>query len=465
MPYVSRVLGPENLGLVAFSSAIVQNFVLVSNFGTSIYGVREVAYSKHDKEKLSRTFLQILFVKAVATVISLTAYFTYVFIEDKIPKTVLVLQSLSIVSALADVSWFFQGIEDFKTLTTRNILTRVIFIALMFLLVHEPSDVLNYISLLNLSNLLSSAVLIPYAATLIKFDAALFRVKRIATGIKEHILASFKFFVLLTTIQAYTYLDKVILGFLTDQASVAFYDLAQKIIRMPLAITTSISAVMMPVTSSMISQDKVDEAREVTLKSLAVAVTVSIPMVFGILAVSKAFVAFFLGTDYEKVISLMYLLSPILIIVPIGNIIGIQLMIPLGRENLVIISPTLGAVTSIVTNFLLIPRIGVIGACISSVLAEFVGTFATYVFMRKHLNTVYLVKKTYKSIISSIIMFLAISPLSRLMQNFALEVVLKVGFGVLIFTVSEFLLKDNTFTELFMELVKKIRSRLYGQKG
>ena len=145
-PYVSRVLGVENIGICNFVDSIINYFVLFSMLGVSTYGIREIARCRDDLKKRDEVFSNLFVLNAIMTIISLLALIICtLFIPKIIPYSeFLGVGILKVVFNLFLVEWFFQGIQDFKYITIRSVIVRCLYVVLIFLFVREKGDAIIY---------------------------------------------------------------------------------------------------------------------------------------------------------------------------------------------------------------------------------------------------------------------------------------------------------------------------------
>jgi len=453
LPYIARVLGKKNIGLQAFTISLSQYFVFFAILGIAMYGIREIAYVRADKTKLTNTFVDLWLILIASTIISSFFYVIFIYFQAPELKTLLWVQGIALFTVCFDITWFFQGLEDFKTIAIRNILVKSLVIFSIFLFVKTKNDLVLYISILTLGNLFSQLLMWKYLYKYIDLKLFKFSFSRIST----HFFRNLKMFVLQIAIQIYQYLDRTMLGYLGNINEVAVYDLAQKFVRLTLLVTGTLGSVMMPRISNLIKQHRHEEIKYNIEKSLQIAISISLPIVFGIISVSKTFILLFLGHEYMRVADLMILLSPIILIIPIGNIIGVQLMIPMEKELLVSLCPILGAIVNIILNVILIPKIYATGAVYATIGAELAGTILTIYLMRNYINISHSIIKTYKSLIASIIMLLILSIITKYIKLplFSLFII-QLSVGISVFSLILFVLKDDLMI-LLKNSIKNIR--------
>ena len=144
-PYISRVLLAEGVGLYSFSYSIVSYFVLVATLGTTTFGQRAISYVQNDKEARSRAFWELFIFRFILSVVTLVAYVPIsltVFHENYLIYLIL---GLNVLNVAVDVTWFFQGLEDFGKTVFRNIIFKILSIVAIFIFVKEQSDLPWYV--------------------------------------------------------------------------------------------------------------------------------------------------------------------------------------------------------------------------------------------------------------------------------------------------------------------------------
>ncbi len=302
-PYISRVLGAENIGLYSFTTSIATYFYLAALLGSNTYGQREIAYHRDDPHKRSCVFWEVVLLRIVTTFVVLLAYFLLIGAVSG-NRTLFLIQALMIVSAITDISWFFSGLEVFSVLVFRNACIKIAGVVFIFLTVKGPDDLWLYILGTLLINLLGFLSLWPYLSKyLCKVSVKELRPFR-------HFTMTLRLFLPTIAIQVYTILDKTMIGLITDSAAQnGYYEQAEKVVKILLTLLTAMGAVMAPRISYLhANQDK--ETIAVYLKKVYRFVfCLSVPMCLGLAVTAKQFVPWFFGQGYDAVIPLLPIFS------------------------------------------------------------------------------------------------------------------------------------------------------------
>jgi O-antigen/teichoic acid export membrane protein len=145
-PYISRVLGANNLGKYNFSLSFSNWFLIFATFGTTTYGVREIAKVRDNKKILDKTFSEIFFINFIATLITLLVYIIIIFLNAKTNKEILLflVSALSIFLNLFCIDWLYMGLEDFKIITLRSLLIKLICLVSIFIFIKQRNDYVIY---------------------------------------------------------------------------------------------------------------------------------------------------------------------------------------------------------------------------------------------------------------------------------------------------------------------------------
>lgn len=133
-PYISRVLGPENVGIYSFTISIVTYFTLFGSLGVSLYGQREIAYARENKTKRKKIFLEIIIFRFITMAIAMVVYY-FIYVRSNQYQQYYQILLFYLVAAAFDISWFFQGMEEFKKTVTRNVIVRIASVCCIFIFV------------------------------------------------------------------------------------------------------------------------------------------------------------------------------------------------------------------------------------------------------------------------------------------------------------------------------------------
>lgn len=449
VPYISRVLGPEGQGKYAYTSAYSQYFIIIGMIGISLYGNRQIAYVREDKKKLSREFINIYTLQLITTIMAFLIYIIVFVGINKNDRLLYSVESLVIMASMFDISWFFIGYEDMKSVVVRNTITKVVGVLLTFIFVRESGDVIIYATILSITTLVGQIIMWSGLKGKISFVKPSFKYAF------THLKPALALFVSQLAIQIYTLLDRTMLGIFTTDAQVGLYDNSQKTIKLLVTLASSLGVVMLPKMSSLFSQGKNKEFKETVNKVFKVVNFMSIPMAFGLLSVADSFSLWFYSDRFIGISILLKIGAFIVIAIGWSNILGIQVMLPMKKEKEFTISVTVGAIVNFTLNLILIFKFKALGTTIASVAAEFAVTLVQLYFLRDVIRLSQIMKTIYKPLIGSLLMTLVLSIIGIYLPFNIFGTIAEVIIGISIYIVAMLILKDETLKYVINQTMGK----------
>ncbi|WGE54972.1 oligosaccharide flippase family protein [Actinobacillus equuli subsp. equuli] len=365
-PYVSRVLNPVGTGKVAFAYSIVSYFSIFAAFGVANYGIRACAQVRDNKEKLSKTVQEILCINIVLMSFVYFVYFLSVaFIPElKAEKTLFLISGLNILFAIVGVEWLYKGIEQYSYITIRSIIFKFIAFFLVFACVKTEADYSVYAFIIIFATVGSGIVNLYNLRKIII-------IKRFENyDFKSHLKPMMTFFITTIAVAFYVNVSVALLGFIQGNEEVGYYNAAYRIKDVMVSIITSLGAVLLPRLSYYIENNMQDKFNEIVSKSTQFIFILSIPLVIFCILFAKPSVLILAGSAYSGSIVPLQVLALIIFIVGLSNLTGIQMLIPLKKEQYLCYSVVIAAVINMVFNLILIPQYGAIGVAVSVVVAE-----------------------------------------------------------------------------------------------
>ncbi len=428
IPYVSRVLGANGVGIYSYTYSIAYYFVLFTQLGIENYGNRTIAKTRNNKKEMSKEFLSIVSIQMFLSVVMAILYLIYCLFISNNDRTISLLQTIYIVSAGINISWFFFGLEKFKITVIRNALVKLLSLLLILLFVKNETDVWIYTLILALSSLISQLYLIPYLRKEIVLVRFTFN------DIKKQIRPILILFIPILSISLYKIMDKIMLGIITTVSDVGYYEQAEKIINVPITIISALGTVMLPQASNLIAINQIHKVKEYIYKSFEFIMFLAFPMVFGLITISDEFVPLFLGDSFIQSANIIKYLSITILIISFANVIRKQFLIPMEYDKIFVLSVSLGAVMNLVLNFILIPCLKSDGAAIATIVAELTVMVIQVLSVRKELDFKRVFNSTKRFVLYSMFMFIMVSLLDFLSLSNFVNVLLKAIIGVIIYS-------------------------------
>lgn len=387
-PYISRKLSVAAIGEYSFTFSLASYFTLIAVFGCHIQGQREIAYKHDDLDECTKVFLDNIYIKSFMTILAFGMYII-VCLLAKEHLGLLLIQGIAILAALFDISWFFQGMEEFRLSLLRNLIVKIAGTVLIFLYVKEERDLWIYALCYPLSTLLGNLSL---WFCLPKY---LVRIQYKPYFNKTYFKAAFELFIPILSSQIYFFTDRVMMGFMLEATEeIGYYEQAQKIMRVLMTVPDSIGVVLLPRMSYLFEEKAYDKVNTILRKAVVAILGLTCPMTIGMFVIISDFIPFFLGRGYEKTVLLLSVLSPILILSGVCNVLGKGVLIPMGEHNKATVATMAGAFVNILLNVLLIRKYLSIGAAIASVIAEIL-VFAIHFFYAKTYISFHFLRKKF----------------------------------------------------------------------
>ena len=448
-PYLSRTLGASGIGTYSYTISIVTYFILFGSFGTAIYGQREVAYVQDDTKKRSIVFYEILILRCITMPIAMIVFYL-LYCRTGLYYIYFRILLLEMLSTCFDISWFFQGIENFKKTAVRNIVIKIISVISIFLFIKNENDTSKYLIIYTLTNLLGNVSLwIGLKKYITKVELKEIRFLR-------QLKPAITFFIPQIAIQIYTVLDKTMIGAITNNMSeVGYYEQTQKIVKMLLTIITSLGTVMVPRISKCYIDGDTLQIKKYMNKTFRFVYMLAFPLIFGIIATADNFVPLFLGEGYETVKLLMKIMSWIILFIGLGNILGSQYLLSTKQQGKFTICVVCGAIVNVILNSLMIPKLQSLGAVIATVVAEFSVTAMEFYFVRKEFEIKEILILSRNYIVSALIMFIIVQIPKVLIHSGIITILVQVIFGVIVYFVALLTIKDEMIIELKNKFLKK----------
>ena len=439
-PYVTRVFSSEDLGTYGYFNSIVTYFILLATLGVASYGTKEISANRRN---IPQNFWGIYTLQFGATLLSIFLYILLCLRVGTMRNPVAYILGLSLFSKGLDISWLFQGLEDFRKITVRNITVKLVGVSSIFLFVKSATDLYLYVFLLTIFELLGQlSMWLPAREFIGKphFDLEY---------VKYHLKPILLLFLPQIAISLYVTLDRTMLGALASTRDVGIYDQALKLISILLTLVTSLGSVMLPRVSSLLGTGNHKAVNKMHEVSFLIYNLVIFPIMAGMLIVNDDFVQFFLGKDFQDARYAIAIMIFRMFFIGWTNIMGFQMLIPHNKNKEYMISTTVPAILSVGLNLLFLPKLGYIGAAIVSVLTEALVWGIQLFFTRTYLKEVTIMKPMAKIVLASVLMYIMLLYLKTLLSfSPTLNVIVYAILGVIIYLVCILVFKVVRLKEL-----------------
>ena len=449
-PYVSRILGVENVGRVNFSSSIVSYFTLIAAFGVSTYAIREGAKIRDNKKKFVDFSNQVFTINVVTTILAYLLLIVVIAFSAKIRNYagLIVILSAVIVFITFGADWLNTIYEDFGYITVRTLAFQMISLVLMFVFVRQTDDYYRYAIITVVSSAGGNLCNFFYCKKYVKLR--LVRLK----NVKKHIIPMFMFFMSNITTIIFLNSDQTMLGMLCGDYNVGLYSVAVKIYTIVKNIFTSILTVMMPRFSYMQSNDQSDNSEMLRTNVMNIFVLFVVPMAVGLFCVSDGVIELIGGSAYAEATVSLKILSISILCAAAASFMTYIVIIPEGREKVMLTASTASAIINVVLNIFLIPLMQQEGAAMTTAIAEFVVFAVEFKVAGIKINRKSALKNVITVFLASVTIILCNIVVRMFVHNTIIATIIIIMTSIVIYLALLFVLKNEYVISAFYKLKK-----------
>lgn len=450
-PYVCRVIEADGIGQINFFQSIISYISLFTCLGIPMYAIREIARDRSDVVQMNRTAMEILLLHSMLTLVgyAIVAILCLTVPQIQVNIPLFLILSLTIFFTAIGCEWFYQGIEDFKYITIRGLIIKTVSVVLLFIFVKSKTDLLYY-GCYTVFGVLGGNIF-----NFFRLRKYIHRENIIFSElhIKRHVKPVLKVFSFSVVTSIYLQLNTVLLGFLKNALAVGYFAAATKVMQMLLTMSACLGSVMMPRASHLIAENKEAEFNRLIQKSYDFTLAIALPMTIGLIFCAPSLITALCGVKFEHSILPSQIIAPIILMVAISNVFGIQVLFPKGKINIVTLCCGIGAVADLILNLCLIPFFSYIGTSIAYLGAEVATTVSMYLIGRKYISIIYFKKSHLTYALGCIVMAFALYGISLLQLPTLTILFLQGCCGVLAYFIILCICKD----EMLVQILSKIK--------
>lgn len=455
-PYVSRVLLPVGTGKVSFATSLISYFSMFAQLGIPIYGVRVCAKVRDNREELTRTTHELLFINLVMCIISYVALAIALIFIPRLhdDRTLYIVVSFTVILTSMGMEWIYKALEQYTYITIRSIIFKSVALIVMLMLIHEQEDYVIYGGI---------TILAASASNIFNFLNVHKYIDLKPVGnynIKKHLKHVVIFFAMSCATTIYTHIDTVMLGFMATDEDVGYYNAAVRIKQILVSIVTSLGTVLLPRASYYIEQGRMEEFRRISRKALNFVCLIATPMMLYFILYAKQGIYFLSGSAYSGSIVPMQIVMPTLLFIGLSNILGIQILVPLGREKVVLYSEIIGAIVNLIINALLIPKFTSVGVAIGTLSAEITVFVVQFVALKEEVSSAFKAITYWKIGIGLILGVISSYWVISLNWGNFLTMLITACLFFGVYGASLLLTKEKLTIEIFKQILGKLNTRV-----
>lgn len=378
-PYVFRVIGANNLGIINFAQSYGYYFTHIASFGISSYAIREVSRVREDTLKVEKISNEIFNLNLFFSIVSTILYFCGVFFVQNFRDNFVVftLYSVVIFSNFLSLDWLLQSFDDYFFSTIRNLAIRIISIIAVFILIKKPEDYVVYMGISCVTEMGTKVSTLIYA----RRNYAKLKIGKRFLNFKEHIKPMFTLFSFRLVNGISANLDKLMIGFMLIYANVGVYSAGVKFVLMIQPIVETVGIVLFPKINISAETSRDDYLRNLEL-NYDLILLLGMPMSVGLFLVSGRLIPLFAGDEFVDAVSVSRIMAIIILLGPINDLLGSKILLIHKKDRWLLLSSSIVAVSNIVLNVIFIPWLGINGAAIASVISFVVAVSSRWLFSR-----------------------------------------------------------------------------------
>lgn len=447
-PYVSRILTPSGVGRVTFATSLISYFSIFAQLGIPTYGIRACAQVRDDKIKLSKTVQELLIINLI---MSFFAYILLGIVLATVPRLfedriLYIIISSTILLNVIGMEWLYKGLEKYSYITIRSVIFKFIALVAMFIFVHKKEDYIIYGAISIFAASASNILNIIHARRYINFSFLG------NYNLRRHLKAVLVFFAMSCATTIYTNLDTVMLGFIKSDIDVGYYNAAVKIKVILVQVVSSLGGVLLPRCSYYVEKGMWIDFKRICFKAMNFVVLVAFPLSIYFIIYAKDAIMFLSGVGYLEAVSPMKIIMFTLLFIGMTNILGLQILVPLGKEKIVLYSEIAGAITDLLLNIVLIPKFSASGAAIGTLIAEFVVLSVQCIALKKQLLDIIIKIKYWKIILATVVSAI----ISMFVFYLKLGSFLNIVISAMIFLISYLFILMLLKEEMAKEIIKSL---------
>lgn len=451
-PYVSKILGVENIGKYNFSNSIINYVVLFAGLGIVTYAIREGARLRNKKEEIEKFSSEMFSINIISTVVAYIGLFILLIIVPKFHEytSLLIILSLQVIFKTIGIEWIYSIYEDYAYITLRSIIFQVLSLILLFLFVKTQNDVNQYAVITVLSSVGSNLMNYIHARKYCKVSITL------KIDWKKHMRPIMVLFAMSLTVTLYVSSDTTMLGLMCDDYTVGIYSVSTKIYSIIKTVLSSVLVVSIPRLSALIGERKKAEFNEVASDIYRTLLTLTFPAITGIIVLRRQIVLVLSDSTYLQSESSLMLLSVALLFCLGAWFWGQCILVPMQKENIVFKATVISAIVNIVLNLILIPVWKENAAAFTTVLAEGISFACCSYAGHYYTELSQIISTTIKSLVGC----LAIVGISIVGKYWIVSDIEYICFtvilSILLYGIIEVLLKNAAITSILNGMKKRI---------
>lgn len=366
VPYITRVLLPENYGKINFCSSIISYLMLVAGLGIATYAVREGAILRTQQNNFNSFCSQMLSINMLSTVI---AYVIFAFLLIYVPyfadyKILLIIQSIAVLFTTMGMDWVNSVEEDYLYITVRYIILQIISLILLFLFVKAPDDYYVYAVIMLVTPVGANILNLIYIRRYVKIRLTL------SVDWKRHFVPIMVLFGNAIAMTFYVSSDITMLGIFKGDMEVGVYSVAAKIYAVVKQILYAMVIVTIPKLTAYMGKGDMEAFQSLGNRIFNTMITAMCPLILGIIIFREEVIVLVAGKEYLLGVASLFILTLAVVASLLATFFASCVLMPLRMEKYILKGTTIAALINVILNYFFIPKLGADGAAMTTLLSE-----------------------------------------------------------------------------------------------
>lgn len=466
IPYLYRVLSPTSMGNFEYANTLFTYFNLWGVLGIYTYGIREISRIRDHKEQVNETYTSLFSIGIFSNLIVWCVFIAlaYIGFHNTPIFRLLLLFSLNLISNIFYTEWINEAFEDFRFITIKTGIIRLLYVAGIFTFIQSPDDLWKYVALIVVSNFLNYICSFVYSRRYTHFSLLTFRLSR--NDFRKYLPPLFFILILDNSAMFYTALDRIMLGSLGESQMVAYYSVGQRIMDMARSLLITITYVSLPRLSYYLGNDE-SLYQSGLQRLLRIGLLLAIPMAVGLGLLSKDIVLIFSGEQYMPAVLPLIIFSIRIITLLIENITASQVLFLHKKEKLVATINILWGIGNLCANYSLF-QLGIFSpvTAILSTLCIELGLLTTefyYIRRKLHIRINLLTESVFKYVVFALLFIPIIYTIKATEASVFLILPLSMSSCMLLYATCLYLSKDELYLILYAKFKQTIKAKLTHQ--
>jgi O-antigen/teichoic acid export membrane protein len=449
-PYITRILGPVNLGKINYVDFLGQLFIIFAAFGIPFYAIREIAVVRNDAAKRALLIQEIVLLHSFFALLAAFIFILATVGQWSSSPLLYIFALANILLSAYSFEWYLQGMEAFRFAAIRTIVIRIGMLVAFFLLIKNARDYPYY------SGVFTTGFLLMAVINGYKVVRDNHFVKQ-PLQLRKHLRPLWHFFLTTSAISIYIYFDTILLQQLThNEQAVGYYTTIIKLVKICLVVLLTVGSVLMPRLSFLASTGNTTAVKTHLDKSLLFIVTLGIPISAGLYLLAPEIIAVIAGEAFLPAVPVMKILALLPLAIGLSNLFCFQTLIPFNKEKIFLRAVIIGSIISVSLNILLIPHLAEKGAAWANIITEIIISVITGWYAYKIIRFA-IPRQVIVQTIITCLFFLPLIVFCRLVFNSSLYILITAISGcVLLYGVVQYFLFRNAAVREIMTFVFQI---------